>query len=351
MTYEIYFQIIKIITHSLLSFILSLLLVPLYLKLAFKFRLGDKFANEERIKRAPIASTILKEKENIPTLAGIIIWLPPIILALFFYLFKIKFGGFFEYLNFLERRETYLPIFALFLGGVLGLLDDILGRLRFKIKLGIKEKLLIYSALGIFFAWWFLVKLNYKFIELVNFRFYIEYFLFFLIFIFIFLAVTLSFNEIDGLDGLFAGTAISIILFFLFVSFLEEKYNLASYLAALLGSLTLYLWFNSYPALFFDGNNGSFSVGSSLAIISFLTGTYLLWPFIGITLVGESGSVILQVFSKKIFKRKIFLSSPVHNHFKAIGMKEPKIVVRFWILNSVGVLIGLLIYLFLKSLK
>jgi len=349
MAYEVYFQFIKIITHALLSFILSLLLVPLYLKLAFIFRLGDKFADEERVKRAPIASAIFKEKENVPTMGGIIIWLPPIFLALFFYFLKIQFGGFFEYLNFLERRETYLPLFALFLGGVLGILDDILRRLRFRIKLGIKEKLLVYSGLGIFFAWWFLVKLNYKFIELIDFRFYVEYFLFLLIFIFIFLAVTLSFNEIDGLDGLFAGTAISAILFFLFVSLIEEKYNLASYLSALLGSLTLYLWFNSYPALFFDGDNGSFSVGSSLAIISFLTGTYFLWPFIGISLVAESGSVILQVFSKKFFKRKIFLSSPIHNHFKALGMKEPKIVIRFWILNSVGVLIGLLIYLFLKS--
>lgn len=348
MTYETSFQLIKVILNALFSALLAFLLVPPYLKLAAKFRLGDRYADPERVQRAPIASQTLKEKENVPTMGGIIIWLPPIILAFLFYFLGLVFGSFFSYLNYLERRETYLPLFALFLGGFLGLIDDILGRLNRELKFGIKEKIIVYLAVGIFFAWWFIAKLNYRFLEIVDLKIYFGTLPLFFLLLFIYLATTFSFNEVDGLDGLFAGIAILMIIFFLFVSLKEEKYNLASFLGTLLGSLLVYLWFNFYPALFFDGNNGSFSVGSSLAVISFLTGTYLLLPFIGLILVIDSGSVILQLISKKLFKRKIFLSTPIHHHFKALGLKEPQIVVRFWIVNFLGILIAFILYLFLK---
>jgi len=350
MSFEFKFQILKIIFHGLFSALLSFCLVPFYLKLAQKFKLGDYFVSPERLAQAPIASQTLQEKAGIPTMAGIIIWWPPIFLALFFWLMQnLTSSDYFKFMNFLTPRETYLPLFGLFIGGIIGLIDDILHRLPKKVKLGAKEKFLVYLSLALFFAWWFIVKLNYKFIDLVDLRFNVHLLIFFFIFIFIFLSVSLSFNEIDGLDGLFAGVAISMLIFFLLVALIEQKFNLATYISTLLGSLFVYLWFNFYPALFFDGNNGSFSVGSSLALISFLTGTYLLLPFVGLALVIESGSVILQKLSKKLFKRKIFLSTPIHHHFKALGLKEPKIVVRFWLVNFLGVLVGLIFYLFLKS--
>ncbi len=351
MIYEFNLLVIKIISILIFSGLLSLLLVPIYLRIAQRLKLSDTFVSKERLIQAPIASTTLQEKADTPTMGGVIIWLPPIILALFFYLLKNFFGGYFDFLNFLTRNETYLPIFGLFLGGIIGLIDDILNKFKKGHKFGAKEKLLIYLGIAIFFAWWFTVKLNYRFVEIVDFRFFIPFPIFFIIFVFVFLATSLSFNEIDGLDGLFAGVAISILIFLLFVSLVEAKYNLASFISALLGSLTVYLWFNSYPALFFDGNNGSFSVGTSIALMSFLTSTYLLLPLIGLSLVIESGSVILQQISKRLFKRKIFLSTPIHHHFKAKGMKEPKIVIRFWIINFLGVLLGLIFYFVIKGLK
>ena len=345
-----YLNLIKITTLGILSSLISFLLVPLYLKIAIYFRLGDRYVDEERLKKAPIASELHKEKEGIPTMGGIIIWLPPIILAILFFILSKFFGGFYEFLNFLSRKETYLPLFGLFLGGFLGLIDDLLTKLGKGFKFGAKQKFLVYFSVALFFSWWFVIKLNYKFIELVDFRFPLSFLFIFILFIFIFLAIAFSFNEIDGLDGLFAGVAISVLIFLLLVSIFEEKYNLASFISTLLGSLFVYLWFNSYPALFFGGNNGSFSVGTAIALISFLTGTYLLFSLVGIILVIESGSVIIQIFSKKFLKRKIFLSSPIHNHFRAKGMKEPKVVVRFWLINFLGVILGFIIYLIFKLL-
>jgi len=87
-----------------------------------------------------------------------------------------------------------------------------------------------------------------------------------------------------------------------------------------------------------------------MALMSFLTKSTLLLPLIALAFVIESGSVTLQIFSKKIFKRKIWLSTPIHHHFKAQGISEPNLVVKFWIVNIVGIILGLVFYLFFKFL-
>jgi phospho-N-acetylmuramoyl-pentapeptide-transferase len=131
-------------------------------------------------------------------------------------------------------------------------------------------------------------------------------------------------------------------------AFLNGDYNLAGFGGTLLGSLLAYLWFNFYPAKFFDGNTGSFSVGIAIVLMSFFTQSSLLLPLLAPIFVFEAGSVILQVFSKKFFKRKIFLSTPIHHHFRAIGWHEANITFRFLIINIIGCILALLIYLFLK---
>lgn len=341
-------NLIKITALGIFSFLLSLFLIPIYLKIALKYKILDKPKRQD----APIATETLIEKEGTPTMGGIIIWLPPLILAFLFLIFKNLFGNIFEFLNFVNRRETYLPLVALFLGGVFGLIDDIILHFNLGPYRGFsrKQTFLIYFSLALLFVWWFITKLNISFIDLANFRFYVGTILFALYFIFVFLAVTLSSDITDGLDGLFAGISLSIISLLTIFAFINQDFNLASFGATLLGSLLAYLWHNFYPAKFFDGNNGSMSVGSAIAVMSFLTQSTLLLPIIGIVLVIESGSVILQTFSKIFFKRKIFLSTPIHHTFKKIGWPEPNIVVRFWIVNFLGCIIGFIIYLILKSI-
>jgi phospho-N-acetylmuramoyl-pentapeptide-transferase len=340
---EIFLNLVKLVSVGILSFLTSLILTPLYLRLALRFDLTDKPHRQD----APIATETLKGKEGTPTMAGILIWLPPLILALLFFLLKNFFDGFFDFLNFVSRRETYLPLAGLFLGGFFGLIDDLI-RQRNRIGFRRRDTFLVYLTIGLLFAWWFITKLNFNFIDLANYRFYVGTLFFLFYFLFVFLAVVLSGDITDGVDGLFGGLSFSIILVLTIFAFLNQDYNLATFGSALLGSLLSYLWFNFYPAKFFDGNTGSFSVGISIVLMSFFTQSSLLLPLLAPIFVFEASSVILQTFSKKFFKRKVFLSTPIHHHFRAIGWHEANITFRFWLINIIGCLLGAILYLFLK---
>jgi phospho-N-acetylmuramoyl-pentapeptide-transferase len=94
------------------------------------------------------------------------------------------------------------------------------------------------------------------------------------------------------------------------------------------------------------GDVGSFTMGATLGVIAMLTDTVLILPVIAIVFVGETGSVIVQVLSKKIFGRKIFRSAPIHHHFEAIGWPETKVTMRFWVIGEIAALAGLLLAVF-----
>jgi len=94
------------------------------------------------------------------------------------------------------------------------------------------------------------------------------------------------------------------------------------------------------------GDVGSYSLGTALGVVAMITDTVLLLPIIAAIFVAETGSVILQVISKKLRNgKKIFKSSPIHHHFEASGWPETKITMRFWVLGQVFGVVGLLIFL------
>lgn len=344
---EIIIQIFRLSFVGIFSFVIALLLVPVFLWSVSKFKLQKRIQKEN----APIFRSLHLKKEGTPTMGGLIFWFTVGLTALIFYLgkkFKFDFLAFF---NFVDRRETFLPLFTLLFSGIIGFFDDLLGILKIRHQkdgLWIKEKIILYLALAILGVWWFTAKLNFNFINLNGLVFYVGTFWFILYFVFVFLATSFSANETDGLDGLLAGISLSILFAFLLISFLNQDYHLATFISSLIGALAAFLWFNIYPAKFFMGDTGSMSLGVTIALLSFLTGTSLLLPIIAPIFVIESGSVILQTFSKKIKKKKIFLSTPIHHHFEAKGLSEPTIVFRFWIINAIGVIIGTVIYLVIK---
>jgi len=124
---------------------------------------------------------------------------------------------------------------------------------------------------------------------------------------------------------------------------LQGQVYLAGFCFAVVGALLSYLWFNIYPARFFMGDVGSFALGTSLGVVAMLTNSFLLLPIIGLVFVVEAGSSSIQIFSKKVFKRKIFISAPIHHHLEAVGWPETKITMRFWVVGYVVALIGILI--------
>jgi phospho-N-acetylmuramoyl-pentapeptide-transferase len=249
------------------------------------------------------------------------------------------------------RSETFLPVAFLMAGGILGAVDDIVNIKGIgKIKgLGVKVKLGLQLIIAGFGAYWFTFKLSWTSFHIpggallglpTNIELGYWYIpLFMLIVVFVMNAVDIT----DGLDGLLAGSIIPPLGALATLSFAQNNISLAIFLATLIGSLLAFLWFNIHPARFFMGGTGAFALGSVLAVSAMVTNSLVILPIIGFLFFVEGGSSLLQVFSKKVWKRKIFLSAPIHHHFQALGWPEPKIVMRFWIISLMMSIIGLTI--------
>ena len=186
------------------------------------------------------------------------------------------------------------------------------------------------------------------------------------IIILIIASVSNSNNLTDGLDGLSAGLS-AIIIFTLgvfawtsgniiFSDYLNIMYiprvgEITIFIAALLGSLVGFLWYNTYPASVFMGDTGSLTVGGLIAVISILIRKELLIPILCGVFLLEALSVIIQVSYFKLTKKntgvgkRIFLMSPIHHHFQKVGYHESKIVSRLWI---IGIFLAVITILTLK---
>lgn len=166
-------------------------------------------------------------------------------------------------------------------------------------------------------------------------------------------------NLTDGLDGLAIGCTISSSLayallaylaghYFMSVEYLVVPHNryigeLAVFLMALAGAGFGFLWFNCHPAKMFMGDTGSLAIGGALGSAAICTKQELLLVIIGGVFVMEAMSVILQVGSFKLRKKRIFKMSPIHHHFELLGWHESQVIVRFWILSIMLALVGLAI--------
>jgi len=171
--------------------------------------------------------------------------------------------------------------------------------------------------------------------------------LYILLFIIVMLA-TFSSGVVDGLDGLSAGVLSPIFAALGVIAYTKGLYDLTAFIIVIIGALIAYLWFNIHPAKFYMGETGIMGLTVVLAVIALLTNTVLFLPIIAFVLVMESGSVILQLLSKKIRKKKIFLSAPIHHHFEALGWPETQITMRFWILSAAFSGLGLVLYFLSK---
>lgn len=155
-------------------------------------------------------------------------------------------------------------------------------------------------------------------------------------------------NLTDGLDGLAIGPIITSCASLGIIAYLTGHVELAEYLyiphfkdmgelvvvsAAVIGAGLGFLWYNSYPAQIFMGDVGSLSLGGVLGIIAVLTKSEILFVIIGGIFVIEALSVILQVGSYKMRKKRVFKMAPIHHHFELKGWPEPKVIVRFWIIS------------------
>jgi len=348
------FQIIRILFLTALSFIVAMSWTPLLTHFLYKHRMGKQIRNNDS---APIFSKMHSHKAGTPTMGGLLVWVTALFLSLlFFYLAKFMPGHFFEKMNFLTRKETWLPLGALVATAIVGIADDWLD-VRGKNGNGggglkVRHRLLVNTAIAIVGAWWFYFKLGWDIFHIPFIGNMTIGWTYILIFIFVIVATAFSVNETDGLDGLAGGVLLSAFSAYAVIAFALGKYDLAAFCGVIVGALLAFLWFNINPARFFMGDTGSMSLGITLGIIAMLTNSALILPMIGFVFVVESVSVIIQVISKKLRSgKKVFISAPIHHHFEAKGWSEPKIVMRFWIIAAVTAVGGLMIFLLDKTNK
>lgn len=339
------FYVIKIFFLSFLSFIVAVGWTPFLTHFLYKYKLGKQIRTSEK---APVYSQLHQKKSGTPAMGGVLVWVTTAVLAILFFYLSRWFDGVFGDLDFLNRSQTLLPLGALVLTALIGLVDDYLNVRKigpYGGGLSMKYRLAVYALVAIGVAWWFYFKLDWDFIRLPflgNFNIGLWYIP---AVIFVVIATAFSVNEIDGLDGLAGGTLLAAFLSYGAIAFIQGRYDLAVFCGVIIGALLAFLWFNISPARFFMGDTGAMSLGVVLAIIALMTNAVLLLPIIGFLFLVESLSVIAQLTSKKLRGKKIFISTPIHHHFEAIGWPETKVVMRFWVVASMMSVIGLVIFL------
>lgn len=287
-------------------------------------------------------------------MGGLLVWVTVLAVTLLFsFLTAFSSHPWTQAMNFLSRGETLLPLGVLVVSAIVGLFDDVFNVLRIGPRGGglkMRHRLLIYTLIAAVGAWWFYFKLGRDTLHVPFFGDFSIGVWYLPLFIFIIVATAFSVNEIDGLDGLAGGTLLTAFAAYGGIAFMQGRYDLAAFCGVIIGSLLAFLWFNIFPARFFMGDTGAMSLGVTLGVIAMLTDTVFLLPIIGLLFVLESLSVILQIASKKLRGKKIFLSAPFHHHLEAIGWPEPKIVMRFWVVAGVTAVLGLIIALVDRNL-
>jgi len=337
------FHLSRLLGLAAVSFMFALAWTPALVHFLEKYRLGKQI----RFAKVPVFASLHKKKEGTPTMGGILIWGTVLVITLlFWWAGQIGQGSIFEEINFLSRGQTLLPLGALIASALVGLGDDLLGVFKKGSNGGglhMRHRLLIYTAIAAFGAWWFFWKLDW---DLIHVPFVGDFNIgwwYIPLFIFVLVATAFSVNETDGLDGLVGGVLLIAFGAYGVIAFSQDKMDLAVFCGVIIGALLAFLWFNIHPARFFMGDTGAMSLGITLGIIAMLTNAFLLLPLIGFILVVESASVIIQLLSRITRQKKVFLSTPIHHHFEAIGWPETKVTMRFWIVGGVMAAIGLII--------
>ncbi len=352
------FNVIKILVLSALAVGIAFILAPILIKFLQKIKFWKKEARRKTItgEEAEVFYSLHKEREvSVPRAGGVLIWISVLILVfLFFGLSFIEHPWWLKKFNFLSRAETWLPLFTLVVAALVGLADDILqvfGKHKYiGGGMAFTRRLLIVILIGLIGGLWFYYQLGWDTIHIpliFNFPEGIDLPIgVWIIPLFILVMVaSWSGGVIDGLDGLSGGVFASIFGAFTIIAFSLGKVELATFCAVILGTLFAFLWFNIPPARFYMGETGILALTSTMAVVAFLTDSVVVLPIIASIMVIEVSSIILQLLSKKIRKKKIWLSTPIHHHFEAKGWPAHQVTMRFWVISIVFAILGVAICL------
>ncbi|MGC2174459.1 MAG: phospho-N-acetylmuramoyl-pentapeptide-transferase [Acidimicrobiales bacterium] len=331
------------------AFILALLLTPVWIRYQRARSLGHHIRED---------GPAHQHKAGIPTMGGVII------------VFAAVMGYAMGHIGtaVVFTRSGILVVLVIVASALLGLVDDYLA-IRNARNLGLNKRaklvgqLAIAAAFAILALTWVHTSTALSFTRFSLPGWSLTSVGWFFLAAIIIIATSNAVNLTDGLDGLAAGSAtfcfgvLAIIGYWQFRHFaiyhLHSSLDLGLVAVGLVGACLGFLWWNAPPARIIMGDTGSLAVGTGLGALCLLMNLDLLLPIIGGLFVAETMSVILQVFSFRLFGRRIFRMAPFHHHFELRGWPETTVLIRFWILAGLLAMLGLGIFYgdFLKIAK
>ena len=300
--------------------------------------LAPKFI--EFLRRREFGQTIREEgpqghqqKAGTPTMGGIIIFtaitVPFLVLS--------------------GRDWSSMGVFgAAFGAALLGFADDYTKIVKRR-SLGLRARTKLIVTIAISFWLWWVATQKVGLSPQVRFRFVdlnIDLGPLYPVFIYLVVAgATTAVNFADGLDGLAAGCTAIVLLAYIGITFITNgEIDMTVLAACLVGACIAFLWFNSFPASIFMGDTGALGLGGAIAGLAIMTQTEVILILLGGVFVIEVVSVIIQVFSFRLFRKRVFLMTPIHHHFELAGWSETKIILRFWIVAAACAAIGFTVY-------
>ncbi|MBA7498404.1 Phospho-N-acetylmuramoyl-pentapeptide-transferase [subsurface metagenome] len=305
----------------LVSFIISVIALPLFIKYLKKHNVGQKIRQE--------GPDLHQHKMGTPTMGGVIIILTLIIVVLLFVPYN---------------KYVLWSLVATVGFGFIGLIDDLIKYLK-KRSLGLltMQKLFLQIAFALLVA--YCVQQNTDLgteIYLPFLKNSIDLGIMFVPFVVLVMISSVNaVNLTDGLDGLAGGLIIIAMLSFALIAYIQNMGSMSLFSLVVAFTSLGFLVYNFFPAQIFLGDVGSLALGGALASVAIFTRTELFLLIIGGVFVIETLSVILQVASAKLRGKIIFKMSPIHHHFELCGWKEPKIIIRFWIAGIILAIIGI----------
>ena len=337
------FNVFKYITFRAIYATVTALLLTLLLGPVFIAKL-KKIGCAQNVREDGPSTHLIKE--GTPTSGGLLILFSIIISSLLW--------------ADITNHYVWIMLFSLVGMGAIGFLDDY-KKIKYGNSKGIKarEKLSLQIIVASVIA--VLLYLEPNFNTHLSFPFFKNilpdlgvFYPFFVVFVIV--GASNAVNLTDGLDGLATGLVLIVSATYLLFAYITGHYGLAEYLkvtyipgtgelaiicGAMVGASMGFLWYNTHPAQIFMGDVGSLALGGSLGTIAVITKHEILLAVVGGVFVVEALSVIFQVGSFKLRKKRIFQMAPIHHHFELKGWAEPKIIVRFWIAGIVLALLAI----------
>lgn len=350
-------NIIKVFVPTALAFSIGILITPLVSSQLYRYKAWKKKAGKTNGYAGggtPLFNKLHKEKDtNTPRMGGMVIWMSVLLT-----IFLIAFTEFlfpesaFGKLDFLSRSQTLLPLVALVVGAGVGFLDDLLvvrgTGTHFAGGLPLSQRLIVVAITAAFSAWWFYEKLEVSSVSFFSFG-PIELGWYFIPFFIVTALAVYASSIIDGIDGLAGGVFLFIFTAYTGIAFYQSQFDIAAFCATVAGGILAFLWFNIPPARFYMTETGIMALTMTLTVVAFMTDTLgdgegvSVLPIVGFLLFITVATTLVQVLSKKIRGKKVFLVAPIHHHFEALGWSHAKVAMRYWVLGFVFAVLGMLL--------